>query len=325
MAVSVVIPTYKASGFIGETLASVLAQTQLPSEVIVVDDCSPDDTVAVVKQFAVTAAIPIRVIRLTNNSGGPAHPLNIGIRAAKGDLIAPLDHDDTMNPEKLERQVLAFTSEQALVFHRCTPIGDIVSPDFMKYQAEVETWLRAVPRQIVQNTCECIGQSHAYAGLLPVNYCMTCSAMMFRKAVWRQVGGFERFFRLSCDYAFLQRVSRRWNIGFIDCSLVRWRRSASCLTSAAQNYQSCCEIWRIMQRFDRNVLKTTEAQSLNERTGHYEEMLFGFAYKLREAGKTAESLRVYKILLRHRPKIRYTLGAAKACLQLLTASSTKSP
>ena len=92
--VSVVIPTYNASPFIRETLASVFAQTRLPDEVIVVDDCSSDGTAALADSLVATAPVPLRIIRLPKNTGGPAAPTNAGIAEASGDIIATLDHDD---------------------------------------------------------------------------------------------------------------------------------------------------------------------------------------------------------------------------------------
>ena len=64
--VSVVIPTYNALPFIAETLASVFAQTRLPDEVIVVDDCSPDGTVALVELIAARGPLANSVVELSS-------------------------------------------------------------------------------------------------------------------------------------------------------------------------------------------------------------------------------------------------------------------
>lgn len=97
MTVSVVIPTYNGARFIRDALESVFAQTQLPDEIIVVDDGSTDDTVEVVKQMTKESPHPVRLIKMTHNSGGPAAPINTGIAAAIGEFIAVLDQDDTFH------------------------------------------------------------------------------------------------------------------------------------------------------------------------------------------------------------------------------------
>ena len=64
--------------------------------------------------IAKQAPVPVVLERLTTNSGGPARPLNVGIERAAGPLIATLDHDDLMLPEKLELQAACFTRDQSL-------------------------------------------------------------------------------------------------------------------------------------------------------------------------------------------------------------------
>jgi len=98
--ISVVCPTYNSSPFIGETIATVRAQTTLPLEVIISDDGSTDDTLAIIEELQrEITAFPIRLIR--NAHGGPGAARNAGIRAAVGDWIAFLDSDDRWLPEKL--------------------------------------------------------------------------------------------------------------------------------------------------------------------------------------------------------------------------------
>lgn len=97
--VSVVIPAYNAGGFIRRTIDSVLSQTYTDRELIVVDDGSTDNTSEVVKSYGAK----VRYIHQDNAGDGPAR--NTGIRAAKGDWIAFLDHDDEWLPRKLELQM----------------------------------------------------------------------------------------------------------------------------------------------------------------------------------------------------------------------------
>jgi glycosyltransferase involved in cell wall biosynthesis len=84
--VSVVIPTYNAERFMPALLDSVFRNKIDDMEVIIVDDCSNDDTVKIAKNH------PVRVIELKKN-GGPAKARNIGVEAAKGDIIFFLDSD----------------------------------------------------------------------------------------------------------------------------------------------------------------------------------------------------------------------------------------
>jgi len=106
--VSVIITTYNGEKFIARTLKSVLDQTYKNLEIIVVDDDSTDNTPKIVKKIQKEAekkGIKLKLIRLRKNSGGPAIPRNIGIKNAKGEFIAILDHDDIYYPENIAKKV----------------------------------------------------------------------------------------------------------------------------------------------------------------------------------------------------------------------------
>lgn len=106
--VSVIVPTFNGAGFIADTLRSILAQTHPPLEVIVVDDGSDDGTAEVLATFG------DRVRRIAQSRSGPAAARNAGIQAARGRLLAFLDHDDLWVPDKLALQVAAFAADPAL-------------------------------------------------------------------------------------------------------------------------------------------------------------------------------------------------------------------
>ncbi|WP_043932229.1 teichuronic acid biosynthesis protein TuaG [Bacillus sp. EB01] len=101
--VSIITPSYNASEFIGETIESVQNQTFRDWEMIIVDDCSTDETFLQLKKYA-QADERIRVISLSEN-GGAAVARNTAIGLAAGRYIAFLDSDDRWKPEKLEKQL----------------------------------------------------------------------------------------------------------------------------------------------------------------------------------------------------------------------------
>lgn len=109
--ISVVISTYKRAGLVPRAIQSVLQQTYQDFEIIVVDDCSPDNTREVVM------AIPdkrILYLRHDINKGLPAGR-NTGIDASRGMYVAFLDDDDEWHPEKLEIQLKAIEGHDAVL------------------------------------------------------------------------------------------------------------------------------------------------------------------------------------------------------------------
>lgn len=101
--VSIITPTYNCGKFIAETIKSVLAQTYKNWEMIIVDDCSLDDTEAVVKEFQENDD-RIKYYCLDSNSGA-AVARTEAMRLANGEYMAFLDSDDLWSPQKLEKQL----------------------------------------------------------------------------------------------------------------------------------------------------------------------------------------------------------------------------
>lgn len=101
--VSVVMPTYNCASFIQEAVESVVAQTYPSWELIIVDDCSTDNTKAVLAPYL--AKYPnIHYTCLEKNSG-PAVARSEALKQAKGDYVAFLDSDDLWTPQKLSLQI----------------------------------------------------------------------------------------------------------------------------------------------------------------------------------------------------------------------------
>lgn len=111
--VSIITPIYNCEQFLQETIKSVLEQTYTKWELILIDDCSTDNSLSIAEEAA-KKDNRIRVIRLDQNSG-PAIARNTGIEKAKSKYIAFLDSDDMWLPNKLEKQI-SFMEENQIPF-----------------------------------------------------------------------------------------------------------------------------------------------------------------------------------------------------------------
>lgn len=111
--VSIVTPVYKAEQFIRETIKTVQDQTYDNWELLLIDDCSPDNSITIIKELQ-KADKRIKLFQLSENSGA-AIARNKGIDEAAGRYIAFLDADDLWHPEKLAKQV-AFMQENDSAF-----------------------------------------------------------------------------------------------------------------------------------------------------------------------------------------------------------------
>lgn len=120
--VSVVIPVYNGERYLADAIASVLAQTHPPAEVIVVDDGSTDSSA----NAALSFGAQVTLLRQRKSGAGAAR--NHGVSHAQGDLLAFLDADDLWHKDKLARQVAALATqpEMGMVF---SYIQQFISPD----------------------------------------------------------------------------------------------------------------------------------------------------------------------------------------------------
>jgi glycosyltransferase involved in cell wall biosynthesis len=107
--ISVLLPVFNGERFLAEAIDSVLAQSRRPSELIVVDDGSTDDSAAVARRYR-----EVKLIQTENR--GPAAARNTGVAEATGDLITFLDADDVMKPDRLERQEAALEEDPSASF-----------------------------------------------------------------------------------------------------------------------------------------------------------------------------------------------------------------
>lgn len=202
--VSVVIPCYKQAHFLHEAIESVLSQSH-PAEIVVVDDGSPDNTAAV------AAAFPqVRYVRQENK--GLSEARNCGFRVATGEYVIFLDADDRLTPNAIEAHLKCFAEhpEAQLV------VGDI------DHIAEDGSYLRS-PRWPLLT-------ANFYQELLKVNHVANTVAVMMRREVILQVGGFEAGSSPAEDYRLLLRAVRTLSSAHHRNVVAQYRRYRSSLS-----------------------------------------------------------------------------------------------
>ena len=138
--VSIITPAYNAAKYITETIESVLAQTYPKWEMLIVNDCSKDNTAEIVQRYAAKDN-RIKLINLKQNSGA-AVARNTAIQNAKGRYIAFLDSDDLWKKEKLQKQLRFMQqNDYAFTFHNFIMFNDGTEKEngkFIKVSTQVD-------------------------------------------------------------------------------------------------------------------------------------------------------------------------------------------
>lgn len=193
--VSVIIPTYNRCLYLREAVQSVLAQTGVDLELIVVDDGSTDETAAAMRDFDDR----LRYIRKSHS--GVSSARNEGTRVANGEWLAFLDSDDLWLPGKLAAQLDFFEQH----------------PHILICQTE-EIWIRN-GRRI--NPRKYHRKPHGYCFSRLLDRCLVSpSAVMMDRDLLRSVGGFDESLPACEDYDLWLRIGCRYPIGLIEEPLI---------------------------------------------------------------------------------------------------------
>lgn len=193
--VSVIIPTFDRRLLVERALTSVLAQTRLADEVIVVDDGSTDGTDGLVR-----ARFPGVMYRFQRNRGVSA-ARNLGIREASSDWIALLDSDDEWLPGKLESQLRALADEPEHLLIHCDEFwyrnGRRVNPGLRHRKVGGRIFERCLPLCVISP-----------------------SAALIHRSVFDRIGFFDETFEACEDYDFWLRFCARFPVLYVDEPLV---------------------------------------------------------------------------------------------------------
>ncbi len=240
--VSVVIPTYNRAALLPRALESVIAQTFLDWEIVLVDDGSTDETESVAADYA--NRLGSRFIHLRQDNAGSSAARNRGIDAARGEFIAFLDSDDEYLPRKLERQIR--------LFELCPELGLVYSDyafidsDGVRHESVFDTkgrLAREVPCTTVgSNLRVCDG---TLFDTLIRGYFIATIVGMVRRSVLGETIRFPADLSYAEEWLFYLTVSRACRAGFVDEPL--------CLHHYVDGSLSRTDKHRNMQRY-RDVL-----------------------------------------------------------------------
>lgn len=196
--VSVIVPMFNAELSVGEAICSVQEQTYQYWEMLIVDNCSTDNSRDIVRDLAIKDK-RIRLIESDFNSGGPAKPRNIGIKNAGGKYIAFLDADDLWLPTRLEKQVSFLEGNKGffLVYSKC----------FIKKHGEI---IKTSPRRMYSG--------HVFNQLyLEFNFISSGTVLMVnQKGPGQYLFPEDEKFNCIEDYVLWLTIAKDHKVGFID-------------------------------------------------------------------------------------------------------------
>lgn len=219
--ISVVMPVHNGMPFLPLAVRSILCQSWHDFELIVIDDGSVDDTPQVLQQFA--AADPrIRVIDC--DRGGITRALNLGLSAARGELVARMDADDISYPERFETQLCFLRTHREIV--------------------AVGSWALRIdegndPIAVARWSCRA---EQIEDELLRGKGGLCHPAAMIRRQVLSDIGGYREKFSFAQDKDLWLRLAERGPLAAVDRPLIAYREHLRSISGSCAVRQSAAAL-----------------------------------------------------------------------------------
>ena len=209
-AVSAVIPNYNHSRFLRRRVESVLRQTFQDFEVILLDDCSTDDSQSILSSYATDPRVRIEFNAV--NSGSPFKQWNKGVRLARGKFVWIAESDDYADERLLERLVGALEADPKVVFAYCLSWG-INAED--QRDGFADRYLRRFSPDRWRADFVVDGRDECRNYFVRTNPVPNASAVVFRKAVYKAVGGADENFRVCGDWKLWAAMALTGKVAYL--------------------------------------------------------------------------------------------------------------
>jgi glycosyltransferase involved in cell wall biosynthesis len=237
--VSVVVASYNHAEYLRRRMDSLLSQTYQDIEILVIDDCSPDSSMEVLREYEGRAKV--RLIAREKN-GGWVTVSNQGIDLTSGEYVLFANCDDECEPQMIERLVDGMKAHVSagIVFCRSRMIdsdGRKLSDDFVIRE-------RHFRDRCAKDTL--LSGAEATRFLLHSCVIPNLSAALFRRECFDRVGVLSPAFRVCCDWDLFFRVAAQYDIAYIAAPLNRFRQHETTIRSATKDRIVYDEYFRML-------------------------------------------------------------------------------
>ncbi|WP_306133276.1 glycosyltransferase family 2 protein [Roseivivax marinus] len=234
MLVSVVMPSYNHAKYCVQAAQSVLDQSHERLELIVIDDGSKDESVALLREIDDPR---LRIVEQENRGAHAA--INRGLEMARGDYLAVINSDDIFDPRRIEMCLRQLDADQAdLVCSWIRVVDDDGAEKGIK-----RGWRNMRPGWASASGDEGYWSGDDFAlNLLPSNFVSTTSNMLFRRRVFERIGGMRNL-RFAHDWDFMLRVAAEFRCCEVPVPLMNYRIHGSNTISSNRTWMLFEVLW----------------------------------------------------------------------------------
>jgi len=222
--VSIIVPNYNHAPFLAQRLDSIFNQTYQDFEVVLLDDASSDNSVEILNLYAEKYKEKIsHFIVNQNNSGSPFKQWKKGIELAKGEYIWIAESDDWAEPELLQTLLNYLTKHKNVGLAYCQSFEVDVHSNRIR---DFHFWTDDLDPTLWRKNFVLPGSTFLNY-LVKKNVIPNASAVLFRKALYKDVGKVQTNFRLVGDWDLWVRLLAKASIGYSPLCLNHFRASSS--------------------------------------------------------------------------------------------------
>jgi len=208
--VSIILPVYNGSRYVGESIESCLNQTHENLELVIVDDASTDETPEIIERYAKRDS---RIVNIRNKTNlHLPRALNVGFRASRGQLLSWTSHDNRYAPHAIEVLVrqLCSTPDIGLVYSAFRQIDE---------NGHVDTRIVYMPPPCFLPSVNCVGP-----------------CFLYRRTVYEATGDYNDKAEFQEDYEYWLRVSKRFKLMRLHLPLYYYRRQPESMTAKRREH-----------------------------------------------------------------------------------------
>lgn len=252
--VSVIVPNYNHARFLPMRINSILKQTFQDFELVLLDDCSTDDSQSILSSY--TNDPRVRIEFNSVNSGSPFQQWNKGVKLAQGKYVWIAESDDYAGERLLERLVAALEAEPDVAFAYCLSWG--INAD-NEPDGFADRYLSPLSRDRWRSDFVVDGREECRSYFIRTNVVPNASAVVFRKAVYEQVGGADESYRICGDWKLWAAMALKGKIAYFGEPLNFFRfHDASVRNASKYAGRDVAEYLRVIRWLLRQVTPSEE-------------------------------------------------------------------
>ncbi|MFV0226150.1 glycosyltransferase [Empedobacter falsenii] len=230
--VSVIIPNYNHSSYLKERIDSVLNQTYKNFEVIILDDCSTDDSIKIIDGYKTNSKVS-NIIYNEINSGSTFKQWNKGISLAKGDWIWIAESDDVADPALLQKLMQAVLTNENIVLSYCQSlkideIGEITG----SWRDQTMASTRDFDRDFIAKRNEFIKSDLIHQNVIP-----NASAVVFKKSTFLAVNKADEDIKYNSDWLLWLKILTKGDVSFTADALNKFRYHEKSVIATSKNME----------------------------------------------------------------------------------------